>query len=277
LIRGTYRMKIIEYSEWKNDYKPILESFNEKRILFGFSGGTDSSLGLDLILRAKNDFGFDFEVHVGAFPRHRYTTAERRKIDSYWSSRDIDIVWHDVTETDDIIRDSDNPCYLCQTIRRKLLKSFVNQKVSDLERLVIITNYSLWDIVGYTLEHILAGEYSDFDGLRDTRKSKRFRVIAQRFYPILQMKEGYTIFRPLIKYNGCDIIYTLEKKGIPVLSIPCEFKEYRPKRGLERYYEQMGLRFDYDKVFEFAKRTLDLPDISVSTSIDKDTYLEEVF
>jgi tRNA(Ile)-lysidine synthase TilS/MesJ len=271
-------VKILEYSEWKNDHKSILESFNEKKILFGFSGGKDSSLGLDFMLRAKNDFGFDFEVHVGAFPIHRYTSAERRKIGSYWSSRRIDIVWHDVTETDDMIRDSDNPCYLCQTIRRKLLKSFlVNQEVNDLDRLVIITNHSLWDIVGYTLEHILAWKYSDSDKLKHTRKSKRLRETAQRFYPILKMKEGYTVFRPLIKYNGCDIIYTLEKKRIPVLSIPCEFKEYRPKRVLESYYEEMGLRFDYNRVFEFAKRALELPDISVCTSIDKDTYLEEVF
>ncbi len=270
-------MRIIEYSEWKNDYKSILESFNEKRVLFGFSGGKDSSLGLDLILKAKNDFGFDFEVHVGAFPRHRYTTAERRKIGSYWSSRHIDIVWHDVPETDHMIRESDNPCHLCQTIRRKLLKSFVNQEVNDLERLVIITNHTLWDIVGYTLEHILAWEYSDSDGLRDIGKSKRFKETTQRFYPILKMEGGYTVFRPLIKFNGCDVIYTLEKKGIPVLSIPCEFREHRPKRVLETYYEEMGLRFDYDRVFEFAKRALELPDISVCTSIDKDTYLEEVF
>lgn len=270
-------MKIIEYSEWKNDYTSILESFNEKKILFGFSGGKDSSLGLELILKAKNDFGFDFEVHVGAFPVHRYTIGERRKIGSYWSSRGVDIVWHDVTETDDMIRDSNNPCYLCQTIRRKLLKTLVNQEVNDLERLVIITNYSLWDIVSYSLEHILAREYSDSHEIRDIRKSKRFRETAQRFYPILKMKEGYTVFRPLIKLNGCDIIHTLEKRNIPVLSIPCDFKEYRPKRVLEEYFEKMGLRFDYNSVFKFAKKALELPDISVCSSIDKDTYFKEIF
>ncbi len=73
------------------------------------------------------------------------------------------------------------------------------------------------------------------------------------------MKEGYKVFRPVLKYNGCDILYTIEKTGIPTLSVPCDFRDYRPKRLLEQYYNKMGLRFDYDSVFDFTKTALDLP------------------
>jgi hypothetical protein len=270
-------MKKIEYSKWKDDHRFILESLNDKKILFGFSGGRDSSLALDFIQRAKKDFGFRFEAHAGAFPIHRYPETEKERIGSYWSARDVDIIWHNFIETDDMIGNADNPCYSCQMIRKKLLKTIVMQEIDNIENLVLIVNYSLWDIVGYSLEHILSDIFSDFNKKRNIDKSERFKETAQRFYPLLQMKEGYTIFSPIVKFNGSDILYTIEKMGIPILSIPCDFKEYRPKRVLERYYEKMRLRFDYNNVFEFAKKALDLPDISEYVSIDKGKYLKEVF
>jgi hypothetical protein len=100
---------------------------------------------------------------------------------------------------------------------------------------------------------------------------------AQRFYPLLKMKEGYTVFRPLIKYNSDDIQAVIKEAGIPTLSIPCKFREFRPKRILERYYQKMEIRFDYDKVFDFARRSLGLPDITTYTSIDRDEYLLNIF
>jgi hypothetical protein len=142
---------------------------------------------------------------------------------------------------------------------------------------VLIVSFTLWDIVGYSLEHILSDIFSDFDRKRETGKDRRFRETAQRFYPVLKMKEGYTIFRPLLKYNGCDILPTINKIGIPILSIPCDFRDYRPKRVLEYYYEKMGLHFDYNSVFDFAKMALKLPDISEYASIDKEIYLKDIF
>jgi hypothetical protein len=65
--------------------------------------------------------------------------------------------------------------------------------------------------------------------------------------------------------------------GIPTLSVPCKFGDFRPKRILEMYYEKMGLRFDYDKVFNFAKNTLSIPHISSYTSIKKEEYLRDIF
>ncbi len=54
---------------------------------------------------------------------------------------------------------------------------------------------------------------------------RRFVEISQRFYPFLRMKEGYSVFRPLIHYNGCDVLRTVEEESIPILGIPCSFKD----------------------------------------------------
>jgi tRNA(Ile)-lysidine synthase TilS/MesJ len=91
------------------------------------------------------------------------------------------------------------------------------------------------------------------------------------------MNEGYSIFRPLIKLNDSDIRRMLEQEGIPTLSIPCKFSNFRPKRLLENYYKTLGLRFDYDQLLDFAKKSLDLPDISSYASINKAEYLQNIF
>jgi hypothetical protein len=39
----------------------------------------------------------------------------------------------------------------------------------------------------------------------------------------------------------------------------------------------MGLRFDYDEVFKFAKQTMGLGDTSEFMGMDKEQYLTKVF
>jgi hypothetical protein len=91
------------------------------------------------------------------------------------------------------------------------------------------------------------------------------------------MKEGYTIFRPLVKRNADEIVETVAQEGLPILSIPCKYRDFRPKRILEAYYEKMGQRFDYDQVIDFARRSLSLPDISAYADLEKEEYLLRVF
>jgi tRNA(Ile)-lysidine synthase TilS/MesJ len=91
------------------------------------------------------------------------------------------------------------------------------------------------------------------------------------------MKEGYQVFRPLIKYNNDDILKVITQENLPTLSIPCKFKDFRPKRILEKYYEKMGLRFDYNQLIDFAVKALNLPNISSFTSMEKEDYLGNVF
>ena len=158
-----------------------------------------------------------------------------------------------------------------------MLKTILASSTEDWEHLVLIICFSLWDIVSYSIEHILSDIYSNSDAGIGIGKNRRFAETAQRFYPLLKMKEGYSVFRPLIKYNGSDIVKTIEQQGIPILSIPCEFSEFRPKRILERYYNRMEMRFEYDQVFDFARRSLNLPDISSYVSIEKEEYLARIF
>ena len=264
----------IDYHQWKEEHKTILDTFSDKNVMMLFSGGKDSSLALDLILRAKKEFGFDFSAHAGAYPVHRYPSKEKKMIQSYWNKRGIDIHWHDLGETDDYIKKEANPCLGCQKLRKQMLKTTLGTMVNDWKSLVLVTSYSLSDIVSYSIEHILNDFFSNSI---DPGDNKRFMETAQRFYPLLRMKEGYTVFRPLIKYNSDDIQEMIKQAGIPTLSIPCKFKEFRPKRILERYYQKMGIYFDYDKVFDFARESLGLPDINTYTSIDRDEYLLNIF
>lgn len=268
---------IIDYLHWKDEYKSILKSFRDKKIIYSFSGGKDSSLALDFMLRAGKDFSFDFESHAAAFPVHRYKDTETKRLGDYWKKRGVDIIWHDSLGSDEQIRNRKNPCDPCQKIRKNLLKTIVEKGAYYLNDLVLIVNYSLWDIVGYSIEHILSDLFSSSKEIKGTKKSKRFIETAQRFYPLLRMREGYTVFRPLIKYNGSDILFTLREAGIPILSIPCAYRDFRPKKLLEGYYEKMGLHFDYKSVFDFAREALDLPDISSYESMKKERYLADIF
>jgi tRNA(Ile)-lysidine synthase TilS/MesJ len=267
----------INYPRWEEEHKSMLETFCDKNVLILFSGGKDSSLAMDFILRAGKEFGFDFKAYAGAYPVHRYPDKEKKRIESYWDKRGINIIWHDMIETDEYLENAPNPCVACQKLRKKLLKSSLTNSIEDWGRLFIIINHSLWDIVSYSLEYMLSGLFSNSDHQVNSKKNQRFIQTAQRFYPLLKMKEGYTIFRPLIKYNSNDIQEVIKEASIPTLSIPCKFREFRPKRIFERYYQKMGMRFDYKQVFDFSRRSLNLPDITTITSIDRDEYLINIF
>ncbi|MBU2497680.1 MAG: hypothetical protein KKE57_02155 [Proteobacteria bacterium] len=267
----------ISYSQWRRENSAFLKGLVGKNIFLLFSGGKDSSLSMDLTLRASEEFGFDFEAHAGAFPVSRYTQEEKGRIQAYWDKRGARIVWHDMKETDEALREAPNPCLLCQKIRKRMLNVILSEWVDDWGNLVLIPSYTLWDIVSYAAEHMLSSTFSISDQSTEDQKMKRFTEIAQRFYPLLKLREGYTVFRPLLKYNGRDVARAVEKEGIPILSIPCEFKEFRPKRVLERYYEKMGLSFDYEAVLDFARGALHIPEASAFASFGKEEYLKDIF
>jgi len=265
------------YPSWKEEHKSILKNLVGKNIKMLFSGGKDSSVVMYFISKAAKEFGFDFTAHTGALPVSRYTDTEKKRIESYWIKRHVNITWYDIAKTDDHLRSSENPCLICQMERKKLLKDILTSSTEDWENLVIIVCFSLWDIVSYTLEQLLGDILSDSEQQIGIESNKRFKETAQRFYPIIKMKEGYTVFRPLIKYNNDDIYKIIAQEGIPLISIPCEFKDLRPKRILEKYYEKMGLRFNYNQLLAFAKQSLNLPDISSYSAIAKEDYFLDIF
>ena len=265
------------YSCWKDEYNYLLKDLSNKKIIVLYSGGKDSSLTLDYIVRAGEEFGFTFDVHTSAFPIHRYTAEEKEKIQTYWDNRGVDIIWHEPQQSDEILETADNPCKKCQLTNKKLLNDILTRMGEDWDRLFVIAGYSLWDIVSYTIEHILNNIYAPHGQSLTEENKKRLIETGQRFYPVLRMKEGYSVFRPLIKVGTTDIMKEIRRIGIPILSTSCKFQEYRPKRHLMRYYEKMDMTFDYEQVLEFAKSLPHFPDISPYTLMKREEYFSKVF
>ena len=267
----------LDYSQWKTAHESFLQGFGEKQVLLLFSGGKDSSAAMDLMSRAAREFGFSFEAHGAAFPVHRYGREQTKRISDYWMGRGVDLTWHRTGENDEKMSRAENPCVYCQGVRKKMLKSRMPDLVPDWKRLVLVVSFSLSDLVSYSLEYILAGMFSRPEGEDRDLVEKRFAETAQRFYPLLKMREGYTVFRPLIRYCDHDILEMIGGMEIPVLSTPCEFADFRPKRILGAYYRKMGLRFDYELLLDFAKNHLNLPDARTYTSVKKEEYLRHLF
>lgn len=262
----------IRYEDWRNRHLSLLETLGERETLMLFSGGKDSSAALDLLAEAGIEFGFLPTVRAGAYPVHRYPAHDRDRISEYWSGRGIEIQWHDLVEDDSDLENAQDPCKACQVLRKKMLARFLEQTQLHWEKLVMVTSYSLWDLVSYSIEHILGNTLRKGAG-----DGNRFIETAQRFYPALHMKEGYTVFRPLITFNEAEIKDLIERNAIPTLSTPCRFGSLRPKRILENYYRAMGLHFDYRKVLEFAAKSLELPSDSSYESISRSKYIGTLF
>ena len=195
----------------------------------------------------------------------------------YWQGRGITPVWHEPSETDAILEMAENPCFACQSIRKKMLRPFLSKQVKNWNNLIIVTSYSLWDLISYGVEQMLTTLLRDLQE-KDVRMNKRrLMETAQRFHPFLRMKEGYAVFRPLVRYNGRDIRHQIEKDDIPTLRTPCRYGDSRPKRLLEKYYEKLEMGFDYDKLLDYARESLRFPETSEWTAMDRDEYLDEYF
>jgi hypothetical protein len=158
-----------------------------------------------------------------------------------------------------------------------LLNAILSEKVEDWKNLVVIAGYSLWDIVSYATEYVFNYMSVKSDEEIGAEYKRRLLETAQRFYPLLKMDEGYTVFRPLIKVNTNDIVQQIEKIGIPILSTPCKFQEFRPKRHLMKYYEKMDMYFDYERTLHFAQKLPDFPEIKSYAAMDKQKYFSNVF
>ena len=273
----------LNYSDWKTTNRAILEKFSDKRVMMPFSGGKDSSVVLFLIQKAAEEFDFSCEVHGVLFPSRVYSAEALKKIDFYWCKRNTKIVWHKAPVSDECLAEAlkggQTPCLTCIQMKKSVLQSQFKTMISDWSSIVIIMSYSLWDLVSATLEHISRSTFSDeryLCSLREKDSDDRFIETAQRFYPLLKIKGGPTIYKPLIKYNDQEIENFISENSIPLTTTSCHYKEFRPKRIFATYYEKADLFFDYSKVFDFATKKLNLPDISFYEKIDMEQYLTAI-
>lgn len=273
----------LSYSIWKKDHKSILETFSDKKVIVPFSGGKDSSVILHLIQKAAADFNFIFETHAALFPHHVFTEVDITRLVHYWNNRGVDITWHEVPVPEEhlarAVEDGDNPCLICMRTKKASLMNNFKQSNSQWKDLVVIMSYSLWDIVSATVEHILGTHYShDEDTVPVQKKNseERFLGTFQRFYPLLKLENGLMVFKPLIRYNDQEIKNVVSEKRIPLTTTSCRYRKYRPKRLFAEYYERSGLCFEFDKVFDFAKKSLNLPAISYFENLETETYVKKM-
>lgn len=273
----------LNYSTWKTSNQAILKDLSGKMVMIAYSGGKDSSVGLYLIQKAAEEFGFSYEAHGVFFPTHVYSAKDVKRIESYWHKRNVNIHWHKVPVSDtcleQALKDGQSPCLTCTQTKKKFLISYLNQMVSDWNSIVIIMSYSLWDLVSATLENISGAIFSDNShskSLQGKSSEERFIETAQRFYPLLKLKQGPTIYKPLIKYNDQDIHKFILENQIPLTTTSCKFKEFRPKRTFATYYEKTDLFFEYSKVLDFSKKSLNLPDISYYEKIESSEYMNRI-
>ena len=273
----------LNYSSWKEYNQAILQDLSDKKVIVPYSGGKDSSVVLYLIQKAAEEFNFNYETHGVFFPAEVYSAADVKKIDSYWHKRNVNIIWHKVSASDECLAEAlkkgQSPCSTCIHMKKQTLRSRVNRAISDWNSTVIVMSYSLWDLVSATLEHISSATFSDKSypsPLKKIKTVERSIETGQRFYPLLKVKEGPIIYKPLIKYNDQEIINFISKNNIPLTTTSCKYKEFRPKRIFSDYYEKTDLSFDYSKVLDFAKNALNLPDISYYEEIDMERYITMV-
>jgi len=272
----------LNYATWVNDNIEHLKTFHDKRVFVTYAGGKDASAILHFLIQAKTDFGFEFETHAAMFPTHVYTKEDVHKLDSYWKARGIKINWHPIHENEsafEIMKQNGmNPCEVCHSTKRKYFLEYLNSSVTDWNSLVIIVGWSLWDLVGYSLEYLFGSVYSNKETMYQGKSiDERFFRTSQRFYQNLKMKEGYSLFKPLIRYNDQDILKVIRDNQIPILTTDCKYKDFRPKRLFADCYKKMDLSFDYDKVIKFAQESLGLKKPSIYTSIDKEDFITSIF
>jgi tRNA(Ile)-lysidine synthase TilS/MesJ len=258
----------LDYEKWKQEHAPLLATFPHKKVLMLFTGGKDSSVILWMLLKASREFGFSFETSTGRYPLQVYPDAEVEKLDTYWRNQGVEIKWHEVDASDELLSKAqlrgENPCPLCHSIKRTRLLSHLKALEYEWSDIVVILSFSLWDLVSYSIEYLVEGVYN----VQSTPEhEQRMLITSHRFYPVTQLKNGLTVFKPLLKYNNQEILQTVTKHGLPLSQVDCPFKRYTPKRILFDYYQQVNASFDYNQVFNYVRNSFRIHELAMSNDM----------
>jgi tRNA(Ile)-lysidine synthase TilS/MesJ len=272
----------ITYEKWFSDNEKELQQLEGKDLILAFSGGKDSTVVLHFLDQARKTFKFDLEAKGIIIPEHVLTVDERDRLDKYWKDRDLNITWHPIVDADKKLNGAPDqgmsPCLVCNRTKKNELMNYFGRTKPDLGKVVMVVSYSLWDLVSATIEHITGGIYAESNlskAVQGKQPEDRFMEIAQRFYPLIKLKSGLTIFKPLIYYNDQDILETIKEYDLPITRPTCDHKEFRPKRGFALFYHKMDHHFNYEKVLKFAQEALNIPKLSFFSEMSTESYLKE--
>ncbi len=267
----------LDYERWKQEHAPLLATFPQKKVFMLFTGGKDSSVILWLLLKASREFGFSFETSTARYPSQVFPDAEVEKLDTYWRAHGVEITWHEVDASDELLSEGqlrgENPCHLCHRIKSTYLFSHLTTLDYKLSDIVLILSFSLWDLVSYSIEYLVEGIYS----VKSTAgHGDRALRTSQRFYPVIQLKDGLTVFKPLLKYNNEEILQAAAEQGLPLSKVECAYKQYSPKRILFDYYRQANASFDYNQVFSYVKSSFRIHELAASPGMSTLEFLKTI-
>jgi tRNA(Ile)-lysidine synthase TilS/MesJ len=258
---------------WEKQNAGYLARCTGKKVLVTYSGGKDSSVCVHLLHGVAEKYGFEVEAHLYAFPRHLYNPAYRAAVTGYWEAHGVPFGYHEPSPTDPDILGLSDPCLLCQKTRKQALALLFPRLGIPLPKLVLVSGHSLWDLAGYALEHLINHELGEQKPQNAKHAHDRFLEISQRFYPYLEMKEGYAVYRPMHFLNQEEIRLLLRESGAPPEDAACQFAVNRPKKFLGKYFEKFGIEFSYEGVTAFAKKHLALEGKSFTENLDKEEFL----
>ncbi len=269
--------KELVFEFWLESNRNWLEKCDGKTLGMTFSAGKDSSVCQYFLNEVKEQFNFKLKSYLCAYPRHRYSDEVNKKLQDYWASKGVDIYVQIPEEGDDLMENTKNPCRPCQNIRKSALPEIFSLMKTPVSDIVIVSGHSLWDIAAYALNANIAKELAIPNEDDETLTDKRLLEVSQRFYPFFTMPEGYSVYRPLLYLNQADIHQFCSEFSIPVIEEECRYSSWRPKNKLSEYFSMFGYNFEYEQVFNYAQKYLNIIPLDHIQTIKSKEYLSEHF
>jgi len=182
------------------------------RIAVGVSGGKDSLLLLNLLVRVKKISNVNFDI----IPIHIHPEEDNskyEKIKNYCSTLGLELQVHHTTLADMLFNDEKikNPCFLCGRIRRGILYRLMKEQ--NINKLAL--GHHKDDIIETFLLNIF------FQGNTSVMKPKYF-----------SKNHSVTVIRPLAFVEESNIIKYSRKVNLPILVSECPYETSESSKRL---------------------------------------------